>query len=103
MGVGVRVDTQSLKPPDFELKPCAQLSLGARRLKELVGCPHDAQATGGQAIQDRWPGQAPTSESRFLKRQGSSKFRAEPAQMAVPPELKKQWNACKATRVAGHG
>jgi hypothetical protein len=26
-------------------------------LKELVGCPLDAQAKGGQAIQDRWPGQ----------------------------------------------
>jgi hypothetical protein len=79
-------------------------------LKELVGCPPDAQATSGQAIQDRWPGwnsdgaQA-LDEFRLLKRQRPFPGRAgaEPAQMAVPPELKKQWNACPAMRVAGHG
>jgi hypothetical protein len=79
------------------LKAFAQLSLGARRLKELVGCPFDAQAKSGQAIQDRWPGQAPTgrksSTNRALKT-ARERSRVEPAQMAVPPELKKQWNAC---------
>jgi len=40
--------------------PSRDAGLGARRLKELVGCPRGAQAPDGQAIQDRWPGRAPS-------------------------------------------
>jgi len=67
-------------------------------------------SANGRAIQDRWPGLDPTGRKSFrislLKRQkaflreGSD---AEPAQMAVPPELMKAVECARGDRQVGAG